>query len=266
MKKYYFVLPFILMAGCGPKATQVENVAVASSSTSSYQTYVVSQSSWTKTNLDGIVVSSNIKNVITTKSWILNSLNCVPWANVWANDTIWVIVPDKSDPTIMNSSIQKTYLSAQIWNLQSMKNSAIASTNSQINLLNNQKWSTQGQIDIMKKSIENLQKQKSSTSWDLNIQIATLQDQKKLLAQQANKIQDQIRILENSKKNLDSSKSKDIEKINTNISNSKQAIQNLVNDSMQKVDNIFWITPANERKNDSYENYLSAKEQLLYWL
>jgi uncharacterized protein involved in exopolysaccharide biosynthesis len=86
-------------------------------------------------------------------------------------------VPDISDPNYQNLLVQKTSLNDQLINVQNIKQSTIASFNTQDSQLKQQKLNNYKQIEILKTNINNLKQQKKTIQNDIGIQGEDLEKQ-----------------------------------------------------------------------------------------
>ncbi len=102
--------------------------------------------------------------------------------------------------------------------------------------LQNQERVTQDQLAILQQNLVNLQKQKTLTSGDNQLQIANAQ-----------KTLDNLKLQEQ----------QDIEKITTSINNQERSLQNSIRTALTQLDETFGIT--NPGKNYNTDAYLSAK-------
>lgn len=196
-------------------------------------------------NLYWNIVSDNIKNITSTRSWKISYLNCQPWTKVNKNTLIATITPDFSDPNIQNTEIQKKSLRDQIKNLQDTITSTNSNYSLQIDQLKNQKNNNNNQIRILSENLEIQRKQRDYSSWDISVQISSLEDQ--------------IQSLKNQRELLKESKEKDLNKIYSSISNQRKQIQNYTTNYFETIDQVFGITEKNKTYNDNFETYLSAK-------
>jgi len=196
-------------------------------------------------SLKAKVISANIKNIVSNNAWIVSFLNCENWKVVNSKTLIATIKPDWSDPNIQNLLNQKTSLQNQITNLQNIISSTKSDFSLQFQSLNNQKTSIENQIGLLENSLKQLDNQTIYGINDLKSQVNTLQTQ--------------LEDLKTSKATLEKTKNADLEKLDKNIKNNILQAENLSKDVLLKIDEIYWITDKNNNKNNSFEDYLSAK-------
>ncbi len=200
-------------------------------------------------NLQAKVVSSNIKNITSNNAWVISYLNCTPWQKVNSKTLLAKIIPDWSSPTIKNLINQKKAIQTQLENTKNIFSSTKSNFSAQLNSLVIQKTNLENQIKILNQNLIKLNNQKKYWINDLWEQLSSLQTQ--------------LKNLKKSKTNLEQSKQADIEKIKLSILNTKDSISSSIKNDLLRIDEIFWISDANKHKNDSYKNYLSAKNTTL---
>ena len=215
----------------------------------SYETFLVGANKSIARQLNANVISNNLLNITSSKAWIITYLNCNNWQHITKWEYIAKIVPDYNDSSMKTLINQKKTLNDQLNNTITIKNSTLSSLDIQVSNLKTQKLSVSSQLSYSKDNLKKMINQKWLTSNDLELQTKNLE--KQLL-----NLKDQKKILENSKLN-------DNEKLISNISNIKNQIYNTSNDAMSQIDKVFGITATNRYKNDSFENFLSAKDTSL---
>lgn len=196
----------------------------------------------TKLNLKWVVINDDLK-VVSSPMWgVVKTINCDAWKIVNKNTLIAQIKPDFNNSNTINLSIQRWSLINQKTNLEWIKASTISSFDAQIANLKEQ-------ISITEKNIELTKKSSWLSKNDLEKQIKTLEDTLKSLKEN----------ISLSKK----SKADALEKINITKTSLFTNIKSVSSDNLLKVDEIFWFTKENKSLNDSYENYISAKDSSL---
>jgi len=199
--------------------------------------------------LQAKVIADNVKNIVSNNAGIISYLNCENGKKVSKNTLIATITPDWSDANIKSLLSQKNSLQTQTDNIKNIIFSTKKSFNSQLNSLQIQKTNLETQISILQQNLQELEEQKKYWVSDLNTQLKTLKTQ--------------LEDLEKSKRKLEQSKDADLSKLQLNIFNIKTQIKSLVWSVLLKIDEIYWITDKNKHRNDSFENYLSAKNYSL---
>lgn len=199
--------------------------------------------------LKWVIISDDTRTISSPILWVIDSLNCEVWKEVWEDTIIAKINPDFNNPNIINYSIQKGSLVNQKTNLESVKLSTISSFDIQITGLENQIGDLEEQINIIDKNISLTKKSSDISKGDLEKQIQGLEDT--LIS-----LEENLELLSQAKK--EALNKIDISK-NTLITNIKSSLW----DNLLKIDEVFWITKANKDLNDDYEMYISAKNTSL---
>lgn len=254
MKKIvYLIILIFLLAWCSSqkKAESVLNQNLSESVVNNTCHTYFSVWTWINQNLSlkAKVVSSNIKNIVSNNAWIVSYLNCENWKFITKKTLIAKIKPDWTDSNIKNLLSQKQSLQNQVLNIKNIISSTKSDFSLQAQSLENQKLSVENQLKILQNSLDNLLNQKKYWVNDIKSQLSSLQTQ--------------LKDLQKSKTNLQNSKKADLSKLNQNINNNILQAKSLSKNILLKIDEIFWITDKNKHKNDSFENYLSAKNTSL---
>lgn len=167
---------------------------------------------WTISNIQeqlyGIVISDKIVNLTTSIAGTIEQLSCQPGERVFKGQNLVQIIPSSDDVGGQNNFNQKQLFSQQ--------------------------------LDILKKNLENLEKQKTLTSGDLQLQISSLNDQYQSLL---------------------NSKNIDLQRIQRTLDNTRKSIYNTVTQVFITFDQNFGVT--NKEKNKDYDLYISAKNPQL---
>jgi len=192
--------------------------------------------------LKWVVITDDLKTVVSPMAWIIDILNCNAWKRVFSNTLIAKILPDFNNPNVVNLSIQKSSLVSQKTNLESMKSTTISNFDSQISDLKEQ-------IIITEKNIWLTKKSSSLSKNDLNKQVQTLEDTLKNLET----------TLELTKK----SKNDALEKIDISRTSLLTNLKSIWGDNLLKIDEVFWYTEKNKDLNNYYEDYISARDTSL---
>ena len=204
----------LLLAWCWSSTqTQTEETQVSSGSEYS-KTYEIKENIDSNYSLNWLIVSENTLTLVSSKAWMISSLNCQPWSRISKWQVVATITPDTSDPGYQNYIIQRGSIQSQIWTLNNTMSSTTSNFDIQISQLKSQKDNNDVQIKILQSNIENQKKQWVLTSWDISIQIKSLEDQIDYLNQSKQKLEESIASLEQSKTLVLDSKAKDLDKIN----------------------------------------------------
>lgn len=193
-------------------------------------------------------VFSEDYNVLSTRAWIVLT-SFKTWDRVKKGDLLLTIFPDRNDINVLVALKQKEILDVQKQNLDEIYNIYIEQ-------LNNQKENIKKQIDlldeqksILGKNLENLLYQSKISTSEIDIQINT---QKKNL--------EDLKIL---RENLLNAKKNEIEKIDVNLKNLKNIINDNIDLIFKRVDEVFWITTQNILRSNDIRPYISAKNENL---
>lgn len=212
-----------------------------------------------KTNTVGTWTIINDQNYV----WYVKSENELNiWAKIWwkiikLEKEIWDLVKSweliaQLDAMEANSTLNSS--NEIINSLQSLKNSTIESYDKQI--LSNQEKINQinKSLEIADLNIKNANSWVSDTNLITDAQIKTVENQ---ILQAKNWLDMAKTNLENAQNTL---KQKEIDI----YTNSNSAINNSIilwNNLIDFFDNIYWASEKNKKNNDSFENYLSAKNK-----
>lgn len=238
------------------KSDQEQNSSSSSTSSQYISTFEITWWIYSQSSFNASVISENTKNIVSTRAWIITSINCEAWKKIKAKDLIARIEPDTSDVNYQNTSIQRNSINEQINNIQWVISFTKANFDAQAKQLENQKVNNEQQLKILEKNLVNLQKTQNLTSSDITLQIKNLEDQITSLIESKNFTEKNIQILTDNK-------AWDLHKINDNIKNTNKQLYTTISDSLEKIDSVFWITEQNKDKNDAYENYISVKNSSL---
>jgi len=210
-----------------------------------YDSYIVWSTSLKSRILQWNILSNNLITKTSSIAWKITELNCEQWKVVYPKTLIAKITPDYTNPNIKSLLTSRDSLNLQLQNLNSIKLSTINNLDTQISTLESNIVSSKQQLDLSKQNYELLLKQKGLTNSDLVSQLATLEEQLTNLIKQ--------------KTLLEKSKTEELEKLENSLENLKTSSYNIISDTLLYIDELYWITKENEDKNDSFENYLSAK-------
>lgn len=251
---FILILNTVLLSSCWDKSeaswTKEQNNLICE------KTFSINWLNSSSLDLKAKVIAENFKNIISNNWWNIEYLNCMKWQKVTKSTLIAKIKPDYNDPNIQNLVNQSNTIKSQISNTKEIIVSTKSNFQTQLNSLNNQKLNLENQLNILNDSYEKIWEQKDFWVSDIDKQLDTLQIQ-------LDTIDTQITDLNNSKSKLEESKKSDTDKLNSNLINSKTQAKSLIWDTLLKIDEIFWISKENDDKNDTYEDFLSAKNILL---
>jgi len=260
---YFFLMTSLILVWCWKEEVNIDTKNETITWSTYSEEYQITWTIFNNISLNGLVISENTKNIISSKAGIVKSLNCEAWKKVKASDFIAEIYPDSADVTIQNTNIQRASINEQISNIQNTINFTKSNFDAQLAQLKNQKENNVQQINSLKKNLENLSKQNDVSIGDIGVQTKTIEDQIKYL-------EDQIDYLQNTKalnnKNITlikQNKEKELEKLKNNIAITNKQIYTTLQDAFEKIDAVFGITESNKNKNDSFEIYLSSKNSQL---
>jgi len=192
--------------------------------------------------LKWVIITDDLKTVASPMAWIVDVLNCDAWKQVYPNTLIAKILPDFNNPSVASLSIQKSSLVSQKVNLESMRSTTISNFDSQIADLKEQIAITEKNIDLTKKS-------SSLSKNDLNKQVQTLEDT--------------LKSLETTLDLTLKSKTDALEKIDISRTSLLTNLKSIGRDNLLKIDETFWFTEENKDLNNSFEDFLSAKNTAL---
>ena len=232
MKKTSFLfvvfLSLLFVAGCGK---QTDETLLATGSVQWFTTtYVVWSSPSFQTSLYGTVIADTTKNVVTNRWGILEYIDCQPGKAVSKNTIIAKIQANPDDVSYQNNEIQLAALHQQLNNLTTI----YAFTEDTLAL---QRTILQDQYDNNIQLFENLEKSKSYTNTSLSYQADLLEQQYDTLTQ---------------------SKSVDLSKMKTSITNAYKQYLIMIKDSLKKVNDIFSATSFSVSDKD-----VTMKQQVL---
>lgn len=225
MKKILlFALITLLLSSCNNPNVEEEKVEYTKNELEKKEFIVWT---WIKTikNLEWVILSNSEILVTSSLAWNITYLNCENWDTVNKWDLIAKISPDYNSASYKNLVSQKSNLIEQLANLKNIKNTTLNNFSIQISNLNSQKLSLEDQLSSLKKNYDIASSQKWITWDDLQ--------------------------------------GKNIEKIESSISNLKDQIYNNIWSYLLYIDELYWVTNENDDKNDSFENYLAAKDTWL---
>lgn len=200
----------LLATGCGKKAPVIETLVFTwvGYDTSSVFTVGTSQSS--ENTAYGLVIADNVKNIVTSVGWNLDSLNCQPGDHVTA-DTVIATIGAANDISTQNSQIQYLSLQQQIDNMQKIISLTENNFDVQKDILTKQKENNGYLMD-------NLQQTKDLNADDMNLSVQSLENQQNA---------------------LEDTQSRDQDKMETSIQNMRDQLDNSISDALKKVNDIF---------------------------
>ena len=240
MKKI-FILALVLftLVSCG-ETDETSNIPWSMETCNS--SYLIWDIDRSELKLKGVIINDGLKTVSSPMAWVVNSISCNAWKEVYPNTLIAQISPDFNNPNTVNFSIQKGSLVNQKINLESIKASTISSFDNQISNLREQ-------IIITEKNIELTKSSSSLNKNDLEKQILSLENT--------------LTTLESSLELAKRAKVEALEKIDISRESLSTSMISLSGDNLLKIDEVFWITEDNKDSNDKYDDYLSAKNSSL---
>jgi len=178
----------------------------------------------------GTVVADSIKSIVTNRWGILQYIDCQPGKEVTKDTIIAKIQSNPYDLTYQNSAIQLSTLQDQLNNLTSIYSMTEDTLVLQKNIL-------QDQYDNNTKLLDNLDKSQEYSA-------SSVQYQEQLLQQQYTSLQD--------------SKTVDINKMKTSISNAYKQYMIMIKDALKKVNDVFTTSSYSVSDNNS-----QLKQQVL---
>jgi hypothetical protein len=167
-----------------------------------------------QTALYGTVIADSIKTIVTNRGGILDYVNCQPGMQVEKNTIIAKIQANADDPSYQNNEIQLAALREQLDNLTTI----YGYTEDTLAL---QKTILQDQYDNNIQLFENLEKSEDYTNSSLDYQADLLDQQHDTLT---------------------ASKTLDLNKMKTSISNTYKQSLIMVKDALKKVNDVFTST------------------------
>lgn len=241
------ILTLFLLTSCWEE--ELENNDILVSSESCEWSYIIWESDKTSLKLKWVIVSDEIKTIVSPMAWTIDFLDCEAWKKV-SNDTlISKVSPDFNNPNIINLTIQKWSLNNQKSNLKAVQTSTVSSFDIQISSLDNQILSLKEQIVLLENNAVLTTKSSNLNKSDIEKQITTLQDSLVTLKSNLNLAK---------KGKIDA-----LEKIDITRNSLYTNIKTLSIDNLLKIDEIFWITYENRDLNDKYDDYLWTKDSIL---
>lgn len=240
----------LLLTGCSnPAEVEEARADILDETLINNEKFVVSSDSTSNLDLYWNIESQNTKTYTSTIRWIVSELNAQIWSEVKKGDLIAKITPDYEDVSVKNIIVQRDSAQTQLVNLQNIKSSTVSNFDSQRQQLLLQKQSLETQLSTQEQNLLNLKKQKDIASDDIGIQKTSLESQ--------------FTKLQESKSLLEWNKEQTLKSINTSLLNLKWQIYVSVSQWFEYIDELFWITEDNETINDSFEEFLCAKDIVL---
>ncbi len=252
----YFLLWLIIILGINYKTFY--QVSEDESSSSGTTTEIVA--TWSIKNVIEVVGEAELvdeQSLKFTKEWTITKVNFKAW------DTIkkWDIIAEL-DSSDVYDSIDESQIS--------LDNAKInydqlyeAVDKSQILQANNSIKTAENNFAIAKKELENLKITQANSLDNLQKNITTAEKE----------LETSISSLELAKKELETTKKEQSNSLNTTMSNKSTTIKNIedsfktnlseIEKIIEQSDYIMWVTSENEEKNDSYEDFLWAKNSTI---
>ncbi len=245
-----FLAPLFLLVFITSCSVEGQNIEVSESTPEiEREQFVVWWKKNNFSNIYGNILNNNSKELVAHTNGQIDYLACQVWAEVDSETLIAKISPDVADTFYKNNVIQLNSLREQILNQNNIRRSTLLNFDSQIKQLAFQENDLNTQLINLDNNLGILKNQKDLTGNDIWLQLES--------------IIEQISNLEESKALLEQNKKETLKDIVVNIENLKQQIYNTGNKSLEKLDEIFWVSSENKDENDEFEDFLWAKNSAL---
>lgn len=223
---WFLVVSFI--SGCNQRLNNSDQSVQEHISYS--QEYRIKPLWWFSDRVYGTVIVDNVLTVSSSIAGMIDMLACQPWMQVWPQSVIALIKPS-DDVATQNILLQKQSLQNQISNLVLVSQSTTQS-------FDIQKAAAEEQLVVLKKNLENLERQKELSRGDLWLQVQSINDQ-------LNALLESQRI--------------DLDRIQTTLFNTRRTIYNTLTQNFLLFDQMFGVT--NKDKNINFDIFISAKDR-----
>lgn len=187
------------------------------------------------------IINNNIKTLSSKINWKISYLECESWKKVNHNTLISKVSPDNNDLSYKNNLIQLNSLKEQLQNQKNIRTSTVLNFDSQLRQINLKKEDLNNQIKVLWNNLWASTDTSSIVGW----------------------IEKQIVLLNDSEKLLISNKEQSIKDIDDSINNIKWNIFNTATTALKRLDETFWVSDDNKNTNNSYDDYLWAKNTSL---